>query len=180
MAVSIVLKVSHFSQYSSSGFAAVNRILESTRGSDEIGLDIADGDLHILPESITCTALTKLCVSGPTSMDTMLGFIQRLPNLAKLIVHKLVLDSAQSDLSIPDASNHTPLEPLDTRLSMLAINYDGNQHSPDTAVAVAKYMLLKVPTLTEFHTAQTPQQPVVDFVATFAQWYPHLSNDWIK
>ncbi|KAJ1727384.1 hypothetical protein LPJ61_004597 [Coemansia biformis] len=179
-AESIVLKVNYISQYSPSGFAAINRILESARGSDEVGLDITDSGSPILPEFITCTALTRLCITASTNVDTMLGFFQHLPNLTKLVVHNLMLDDIQSDLSIPDASSHTPVEPLDTKLNILAINYNKNQYSPDMAVAVAKYMLLKVPMLAQFNVAQIPRQPIVDFVETFAQWYPHLSNDWIK
>ncbi|KAJ2765859.1 hypothetical protein IWQ56_003932, partial [Coemansia nantahalensis] len=43
-------------------------------------------------------------------------------------------------------------------------------------VAVAKYVLLRIPSLTELLAAQIPKSPVVSFVEEYASRYPHLSG----
>ncbi|KAJ1718392.1 hypothetical protein LPJ61_006652 [Coemansia biformis] len=110
----------------------------------------------------------------------MLGFIRRLPNLTGLTFYQLELGDVQSDITVSEASGHTPIEPYDTKIKGLAVNYNREQHSPEQAVAVSKHLLLKIPTLTRFLAAQTPKQPVMEFAATFVQWYPHLDNVGFK
>ncbi|KAJ1724103.1 hypothetical protein LPJ61_005774 [Coemansia biformis] len=110
----------------------------------------------------------------------MLGFIRRLPNLTGLSFYRLELGDVQSDITVPEASDHTPIEPYDTKIKGLAINYNREQHSADQAIAVAKHLLLRLPTLTRLMATQTPKQPVMDFAETFVQWYPHLDNVGFK
>ncbi|KAJ2715928.1 hypothetical protein H4R19_000929 [Coemansia spiralis] len=173
---SLSLSVSRSSGGDPSGLPAINRLLESARGSESLELKIMDGQLELSPESITCTSLTRLLVSGPTSVDTMVAFIDRLPKLRELTFYKLDLSDVQTDTSVPEADEDANVEPLSTSLSVLAINYDVERHSPDTAVAVAKYILLRIPTMTELITAQTPKNPVVEFVKAYAPRYPHLNG----
>ncbi|KAJ1718691.1 hypothetical protein LPJ61_006509, partial [Coemansia biformis] len=66
--------------------------------------------------------------------------------------------------------------PYNAKLTGMAINYKYYNHSPDLAAAIAKHLLLKIPTLTKFFAYQTPAQPVLDFAKTYSQWYPRLSN----
>ncbi|KAJ2772922.1 hypothetical protein IWQ57_001547, partial [Coemansia nantahalensis] len=124
--------------------------------------------------SITCTALTHLQISAPTSVDTMLAIIARLPNLIKLTFYDLDLRDIRADLSVPEADEEVDVEPLHSSLEGLAVNHDSDIHSPDTAVALVKYLLLRIPTLARLLAAQTPMAPVLEFVQAYAPRHPHL------
>ncbi|KAJ2773323.1 hypothetical protein IWQ56_001040 [Coemansia nantahalensis] len=54
-------------------------------------LKIDDRILFVGPESITCTALTHLEITAPTTVDTMLAIIRTLPHLVKLTFKDLDL-----------------------------------------------------------------------------------------
>ncbi|KAJ1718513.1 hypothetical protein LPJ61_006588 [Coemansia biformis] len=86
------------------------------------------------------------------------------------------MDNVQTDISVPEADNHAPVEPYNTKLTGMAINYKKDKHLPDLAAAIAKHLLFKIPTLTKFFAHQTPVQLVHDFVETYSQYYPHLSS----
>ncbi|KAJ2808464.1 hypothetical protein H4R21_000053, partial [Coemansia helicoidea] len=136
------------------GLLAINRIVQNARGSESLELSINDRMLPVGPESITCTALTHLSVSGPTS----------------------------ADISIPEADVDAVVEPLHTSLNGLALNYNTRGQSPDmtVVVAVAKYVLLRIPSLTELLAAQVPKSPVASFVEEYASRYPRLSGVKLK
>ncbi|KAJ2688137.1 hypothetical protein H4R19_006587, partial [Coemansia spiralis] len=170
------LSISLGSDGDPSGLPTINRLLESAHGSESLELNINDDQLPVVPESITCTTLTHLLISGPTSVDTMLALIKRLPNLTGLRFHNLDLSDVQTDISVPEAGEDANVEPLSTSLRGLAINYDWEQHSPDMALAVAKYVLLKLPTMTKLLATQTPKDPVLEFVKAYAPRYPHLDG----
>ncbi|KAJ1718685.1 hypothetical protein LPJ61_006513 [Coemansia biformis] len=172
----IVLKVHPFSRGDPAGFVAINRMLDDAQGSNNVELDIKHRRMSMPPNSITSTAITRLLVAGPTSVDTMFGLIQQLPNLVGLIFHTLNMDSVQTDISVPEADDHATVEPYNTKLTGMAINYMKGNHSPDLAAAIAKHLLLKIPTLTKFFAHQTPVQLVHNFVETYSQQYPHLSS----
>ncbi|KAJ2774614.1 hypothetical protein IWQ57_000737, partial [Coemansia nantahalensis] len=109
-------------------------------------------------------------------VDTMLAFIKRLPKLSKLTFHNVYFSNIQADMSIPEANEDTAVAPLHTSLDGIAIGHGKEQHSLDTAVAVVKYLLLRIPTLARIHALQTPKSPVIDFVEAHAARYPHLSR----
>ncbi|KAJ2798307.1 hypothetical protein H4R21_003983 [Coemansia helicoidea] len=159
-----------------SGLPAINRILESACASESLGLEINDRLLPVVPESITCTTLTQLLIAARTSLDTMLAFIERLPRLVSLTLYDLGVNAIQTDISVPDADEETVVEPLRTSLESLTIKYDIWTHSPDRAVAVAKFVLLKIPTLTKLLAVQTPESPVISFAEEYTPRYPHLSD----
>ncbi|KAJ2807316.1 hypothetical protein H4R21_000530 [Coemansia helicoidea] len=159
-----------------SGLPAINRILENARGSESLELNIEDDMLAMVPESITCTALTHLQVWPTTSVDAMFATIRRLPYLAKLALYDLSMSEIQADISIPGADVDAAVEPLSPSLRSLTINYDKGRQSSDTAVAVKKHLLLRIPTLTELSSAQTPKSPLVRFVEEYAPRHPHLSG----
>ncbi|KAJ2806045.1 hypothetical protein H4R21_001032 [Coemansia helicoidea] len=158
------------------GFPVINRILDRVRGSEVLKLKIEDSAIPVVPESITCTTLTHLKVLPPTTVDTMLAFIERLPNLAKLSLYGLDVSEIQADMSIPDADHNTLVEPIHASLSQLIIYGHRMRHYPDKAVAVAKYMLLRVPTLTTLIAIYTPKTPVLNFVDAYAPRHPNLSS----
>ncbi|KAJ2711527.1 hypothetical protein H4R19_003205, partial [Coemansia spiralis] len=106
---------------------------------------IRDYGLPSVPESITCTALTHLLLSGPASVDAILAFIEKLPRLVELVFDSVDPSHMETDISIPEAGSSAIVEPLNTSLGALAINYIRGEHSPDTTLAVAKYLLLRIP-----------------------------------
>ncbi|KAJ2804194.1 hypothetical protein H4R21_001734 [Coemansia helicoidea] len=165
-----------YSRGDASGFPAINRILESARGSESLELVINDHMLRLEPEHITCTALTHLQVWPITSADTMLAIIARLPNLVNATFSALDLFEVQADLSVPAADEDTVVEPLHRSLERLDIRYDTERNDQEVGVALAKYMLLRLPTLTELLAAQTPEEPVLSFVEEYVPRYPHLSD----
>ncbi|KAJ2714547.1 hypothetical protein H4R19_001669 [Coemansia spiralis] len=170
------LSVSWGSDGDPSGLPTINRLLKNARGSESLELNINDDQLSVVPESITCTGLTSLLVSGPTSVGTMIALIDKLPKLSGLTFYNLDLSDVQTDISVPEADEDANVEPLSTSLRVLAINYDMERHSPDIAVAVAKYILLRIPTMTELIAAQTPKDPVLAFVEAYAPRYPYLGG----
>ncbi|KAJ2803007.1 hypothetical protein H4R21_002197 [Coemansia helicoidea] len=172
----LTLGITFMSRGDPSGLPAINRLLESARGSEWLGLKIDDFMLQVAPESITCTALTHLMVSAPTGVDTMLAFFARLPNLVNLTLMDLDLSDIRADITAPSADEDAIVEPLHSSLKGLAINYDTVRHSPDTAVALAKYVLLGIPTLAELLAGQIPKSSMAGFVEEYASRYPHLSS----
>ncbi|KAJ2805313.1 hypothetical protein H4R21_001309 [Coemansia helicoidea] len=172
----IDLHITPESHGDTSGLPAINRILESARGAESLELAVEDNTLRVGPGSITCTALTQLAISAPTSVDTMLSLIEGLPNLVKLTVLCLDLSGIQADVSVPGADADASVEPLSMSLESLLIYHDSRGHSPDAAVAVLTHMLLRIPTLSEVYSPQTPEGPVKGFVESYVPRYPHLSG----
>ncbi|KAJ2803293.1 hypothetical protein H4R21_002091 [Coemansia helicoidea] len=155
---------------------AINRILESARGCESLCLTISDRMLQVVPESITCMALTHLNITATTSVDMMLAFIGRLPKLAELSIIYLDLSDTRTDLSVPDTDAGTVVEPLSLSLKSLALTYDSRLHSLDEAVAVVKYMLLRALVLTELIASQVPTTAVLGFVEAYAPRHPRLKS----
>ncbi|KAJ2696336.1 hypothetical protein H4R19_005753, partial [Coemansia spiralis] len=135
-----------------------------------------DRTLPVVPESITCTALTHLEISGPTSTDTMLTFIKQMPRLLDLKLNSLNMSDIRADISIPEANKDAIIEPLSTSLMVLAVNYDWEWRSSDVPVSVVKHMLLGLPTLTKLSSWMIPGHLVREFVEAYAPRYPHLSG----
>ncbi|KAJ1723683.1 hypothetical protein LPJ61_005803, partial [Coemansia biformis] len=163
-----------------SGLPFINRIIERANESDRLELDLAGRKLAVPPEIFTCTALTGLRVAGPTSVDAMFEFIRRLPNLVWLEFSQLTSGDILSDIAIPKANYHVPVEPFDTKLEDLQIRFGQSQSTPNMAIAVAKYLLLKLPALTILVARQIPMQPVVEFVDAHAEWYPNLHKIYLE
>ncbi|KAJ2712820.1 hypothetical protein H4R19_002560 [Coemansia spiralis] len=154
----------------------INRLLEGVHENESVELRIDDEELPVVPESITCTALTSLSINWPTSIDNMLAFIEKLPKLQVLTFYSLDTSDIQADISVPEAEANATITPLSTSLKALAINYDRERLLPDKAVAVAKYMLLRLPTLVKLFAVQTPREPMLGFVAAYAPQHPHVGG----
>ncbi|KAJ2779415.1 hypothetical protein H4R18_004035 [Coemansia javaensis] len=43
-------------------------------------------------------------------------------------------------------------------------------------VPVAKYLLLRIPTLAEFDLGSIPEKPIAEFVDAYSKRYPHLAG----
>ncbi|KAJ2716988.1 hypothetical protein H4R19_000297 [Coemansia spiralis] len=173
---SLSLKVSQWSGGNPGGFSVINRLVDNARRSGSVELMINDHTLAVHPESITCTALTRLVVAGPASIDTMLALIKQMPRLSELAFGSLTPGHIQTDISIPDADQAAAVEPLSTSLRVLEMAYDPEPVSSDLAVALAQCMLLRIPSLVKLHTSDTPKDLVLDFVDEYAEHYPRLEG----
>ncbi|KAJ1726215.1 hypothetical protein LPJ61_005343, partial [Coemansia biformis] len=172
----ITLKVLTPPGNDTAGFVTFNCMLDGMRGNGNVELELSSSSTSVLSSSITSTAITRLLVSGPTSVDTMFELIQQLPNLVGLIFRQLDMGNVQTDISVPEAGNHVLMEPYDTKLAGMALTYMQDKHSLDLAAAITKHLLLKILTLTKFFAGQTLVQLVLDFAETYSQQYPHLSS----
>ncbi|KAJ2716834.1 hypothetical protein H4R19_000397 [Coemansia spiralis] len=172
----LTLCVKSLLNHPSRGFAAINGLLKRVRRCDMVELLVSDSTMSVSLENITCTTLTHIAISGPTSVDSMLALIERMPNLTELVFDRLDAQNIQSDVLIPSADEDAVIEPLSTSLLLLAIDYHSDGYLPDMAVAVTKHVLLRIPTLTELLIAQTPKEPVLGFVEEYAPRYPRLRS----
>ncbi|KAJ2779139.1 hypothetical protein H4R18_004170, partial [Coemansia javaensis] len=175
IARSVKIGITHGARHDRSVLAAANRILTRVRGHEGAELDVYDSSLPVTPESITCASLTGLLVSAPTSVDAMLGLIQALPSLASLWISHLTAGEPQTDISIPEPGDARLAEPLNTSIEHMSIDARGNERPEDAVVPVAKYLLLKIPTLASFNAIQLPRQAIEDFVGAYSELYPHLA-----
>ncbi|KAJ2683984.1 hypothetical protein H4R19_006939 [Coemansia spiralis] len=127
-------------------------------------------------ELLTYTRLTHLNISGPVSADGMMEHIHRQPQLVSLVVDRLVHDSIQTDLSIPECAKHEPVASLDTQLRELIIQIDNSLGSSLLSMHMLRYLLLKIPTLRLVTTKIIPKMRIRAFIDEYVQWYPHLAN----
>ncbi|KAJ2783900.1 hypothetical protein H4R18_001456 [Coemansia javaensis] len=146
-------------------FAHINRILDKAReGCTGVVLSVSDSSLPVLPESLTCTALTALRVLAPTGVATMIGLIQALPALVELAFG--CIKFGPLGVSIPAPDGPAPA-PLSAGLRRLDLGSDIDEHLPDLIVPVVKYLLLAVPTLTRLALVDMPQQPMLEFIGEY-------------
>ncbi|KAJ1724105.1 hypothetical protein LPJ61_005773, partial [Coemansia biformis] len=145
------------------------RILDRAGGCKKKELVVGDTSLQVPPEDIAGTGLTRLVVAAPTCVDSMFGFIDTHPDLDSLTLSNLALDEIVSDISIPESGARALMAPLDTRIRTLSFKIRRQLYSPDLAIPVAKYLLLRIPTLAEFFAPEIPRRPIVDFISEHVQ-----------
>ncbi|KAJ2806339.1 hypothetical protein H4R21_000906, partial [Coemansia helicoidea] len=172
---SLVFDVADFSGGDPSDLRIINRLIDRARGTKWVALKIGDDSLPVVPENITCTALTHMMISRPVSVDTMLAFLGRMPKLVMLILDKLDSSDVQTDMSVPTTDDSAIIEPLSTSLKLLVISHDNTRHSPEKVIAAVKYLLLKTPALTKL-VAQISRDPVISFLNAYASRLPHLRD----
>ncbi|KAJ2808412.1 hypothetical protein H4R21_000001 [Coemansia helicoidea] len=156
--------------------AAVCHVLAKSQGCTRKELHVDIVTLPVLPALVTCTDLTALNVLAPTSVDSMLGLITRLPRLAKLVLHRVTFDKIQTDLSVPPRDAYDLIAPLDTQLERLSINPVRQQGVVDAVIQTINYLLLKIPTLGYIDSTHAPKQQVLEFVGDNVWRYPHLAH----
>ncbi|KAJ2717199.1 hypothetical protein H4R19_000143 [Coemansia spiralis] len=138
---------------------------------------LAIHSMYAIPlELITYTGLTHLNFCGLTNADDVMGFIHKLPHLVSLNVYCLILADSQSDFSIPECTEHEPVVPLDTQIKRLIISQVGQELSPEPALSMLKYLLLRISTLRSVIGMIAPIEPIRAFIDEYVQWYPHLAN----
>ncbi|KAJ2709346.1 hypothetical protein H4R19_004300 [Coemansia spiralis] len=154
---------------------AVNRFLCRAHGSQKMRLDILPCVTGVRPEAITCTDLTILRMHIRVSADMVLEFIERLQRLQALVCSNVTTRGMQADVSVAPLDAHEPMEPLNTSLRSLAMAPNVDRRDYDT-VALAKYLLVRLPSLKRFSTFRVSKQSVLDFAREYASLYPHLAN----
>ncbi|KAJ2800831.1 hypothetical protein H4R21_003020 [Coemansia helicoidea] len=172
----LTFQIGMFPHGDASGFPAINRIMENARGCESLELTIAGDMLAVAPESLTCSTLTRLTVLAPTGVDAMLALLERLPNLADLFLYLLDARDVRADISIPGANEDSVVAPLRTSLRVLVINYNKWAQPPGVVLAVMKFMMLSIPTLTVLTSIPDPGSPLAGFVEEYAPRHPHLLN----
>ncbi|KAJ2713765.1 hypothetical protein H4R19_002082, partial [Coemansia spiralis] len=101
--------------------------------------------------------------------------IRRQPRLVGMIIENLRVTDTQTDFSIPECADHEPVAPLDTHVKRLVI-FIGGMQSPEEAILVLKFLMLKIRTLVAISASQVPPHPLQAFIDDYVQWYPHLAN----
>ncbi|KAJ2716561.1 hypothetical protein H4R19_000569 [Coemansia spiralis] len=153
----------------------INHALSRAHLSDNVQLSIKDINLPVLPEHITCTALTKLSLATPTSMDAVVGFVGKLPRLTSLAIYCCTLVADELDLALPPFGD-AAVPPLATKLCHLTFGIDWDNYSPEPAVQAAMFMLLRMRSLVHFIASQVPEQQVLELVRQYNPQYPHLQR----
>ncbi|KAJ2713015.1 hypothetical protein H4R19_002461 [Coemansia spiralis] len=176
----ISLGIARSSAGNPSGLAVINHLLKNADDGQSLELSIGDDRLPVALETITSRALTHLAILGPVSVDTMFAFIEQMPRLTELALHNISLSDIQIDTSIPEADDDAIVEPLSKSLRILSIKYSDEGYVSDTAVAVAKCVLLRIPTLVELYAAQTRFHPLLAFVKAYKARHPHLGGVEMK
>ncbi|KAJ2710893.1 hypothetical protein H4R19_003518 [Coemansia spiralis] len=154
---------------------AVNRFLRRARGSRKNGLIIMPSLADVRPETITCTNLTSLGVHARVSADAVLAFIERLQHLQTLVCSDVTTRGMLVDVSVAPLDAHEPMEPLSTCLQSLAITPNLDCSVYDT-VAVAQYLLVRLPNMKRFSMVRVSKQTVLDFAREYTSLYPHLAD----
>ncbi|KAJ2715185.1 hypothetical protein H4R19_001336 [Coemansia spiralis] len=151
---------------------AVDHILNAAHGCHEKTLELMDLSIAMLPDTITCTDLTKLVVSAATSPKTAIALVDKFPRLRHLALYHVALDGIWPEALVEDDAACDAVAPLDSVLEKLTIRFARGQFSPDVAVPLAKYLLLSLPRLTHLIATQVHKQPIEDFVRS----HPRLSS----
>ncbi|KAJ2778669.1 hypothetical protein H4R18_004455 [Coemansia javaensis] len=155
--------------------AVACRVLSRARASEQLELGVNDALDAVLPEHITCTGLTRLDVWPSVAIGTVLGLVRRLPRLEAL----RFMDVSLAGIGPLGLALEPPggclAEPFDTRIRTLAFCHVASAWAPDPAALVAQYLLLRIPTLTQFTMATAAAGLSLDgFVAAYSERYPHL------
>ncbi|KAJ2782349.1 hypothetical protein H4R18_002333 [Coemansia javaensis] len=160
--------------------AAVGRILKNSPKSKYAWLEVSSSELPVLPEHIAFTPLTALEIWAPTSVDTMLQLIRRLPRLTTLALLSWTLGDIQEDISVPEPGADCLVEPLSTRLATMVLQIDHNAEPLSMFVLAVKYLLLSIPTLARLRSTWIPKEPVMEVVEAYSEQYPHLRSVVLK
>ncbi|KAJ2159197.1 hypothetical protein GGF46_003206 [Coemansia sp. RSA 552] len=157
----------------------INRILVKAQATyaSEIWLD--DRHISFDPQAIDYEGLTRLRVAAPTNIETVITTINKFPRLTALTFRHLTADTTvPAEIPVKDLADNTPLvlEPFATSVERLYIEYRANQYPQQTLLAVAKYLLLRMPSLTDVLLRNLPESLFQPFIAAYKGAYPHLKH----
>ncbi|KAJ2777496.1 hypothetical protein H4R18_005122 [Coemansia javaensis] len=156
--------------------SAIDRILETAQGSSEVVLELDSMPLRGAHEFMARTLVTELLIHSEVTLDFMLGLILGFPSLTALTLSELRPEAISEDISVPGPGEASLVQPLSTKLKRIHISTWESDGIKDKLVAMAKYLLLKIPTLTEYHSKETPEWDILEFVDAYSDRYPHLDS----
>ncbi|KAJ2782209.1 hypothetical protein H4R18_002418 [Coemansia javaensis] len=147
----------------------------STRSLLEHTLMIGSRDMVVRPDDITSTTLTQLVIHSAASVDTMLGLVQKLPNLIHLFLSCFVPDVIEADLTVPGPDDEAVLEPFNAKLNDLTLSHQG-VWPLGKLTTVVWHLVLRVPTLRHLTVGNGEKLPMEEFVSVYSERYPHLAS----
>ncbi|KAJ2450162.1 hypothetical protein EV183_004476 [Coemansia sp. RSA 2336] len=151
----------------------MNQLVSNAAGTEQVHLWINRSTCSVSAGDITCSAITRLRIEVPIDMEIFLSLISTLPNLERIDVGCLNVDSRQYvDLS---TAGEQPLAPFNAKLKWLAANFDWSVELSPSSIDALVYVLLKLPMLEEAMIGQC-EPGLHDKLKLFAELYPHLND----
>ncbi|KAJ2778688.1 hypothetical protein H4R18_004439 [Coemansia javaensis] len=169
----IEIVIPHGTGNDPSAISAATNLLAGARASRRVELDVWDYAVPVSPGAVSAK-LTHLTIHGLASLGTLFSLIQRLPDLVYLELQKVYLDGYQAGLSVPGPDDGHPVEPLNTKIKYLAVWASDDEQAPEQFADVAKYLLLKIPTLSHLCPDRALRPCLKEFVDVHSGQYPHL------
>ncbi|KAJ2780430.1 hypothetical protein H4R18_003449, partial [Coemansia javaensis] len=80
------------------------------------------------------------------------------------------------DISVPEPDEDCLVEPLSTKIKEIDINISFTEPPSEMLVTVAKYLLLRTPTLARLVSYKIPSKAIEEFVRAYSKQYPHLAS----
>ncbi|KAJ2802606.1 hypothetical protein H4R21_002352 [Coemansia helicoidea] len=155
---------------------AIDRILVEAGGYESKMLSITDSITSVHPDSLACTGLTWLLLDGPTSVDDLLGFLQKQSRLHYLNLGRVTVGDTHADMSIPSSDDDRLVAPLHATLARLAFAVEGGREVRGKATALTTRLMLGLPALASIHASPILKRQIVDFVGEYVHRYPHLAG----
>ncbi|KAJ2714116.1 hypothetical protein H4R19_001893 [Coemansia spiralis] len=155
--------------------AAVDRFMRRTQGCQQKRLCIWSAEAQVQAGLITCPDLTSLTVHARVGVDAVLAFVEQLQHLRVLVCRNVATRDMQANIIIAPLDAHERVVPLNASLQSLVLTPNTPFDNED-GIAVAKYLLMRLPSLMLFSADGIPEQPVFDFAQEYSLLYPHLDS----
>ncbi|KAJ2778179.1 hypothetical protein H4R18_004771 [Coemansia javaensis] len=118
----------------------------------------------------------ELEMHANTSVDAMLELIHKLPNLIRLDVFSVTLSDIQGDISIPGPDEDHLVGPFSSKIKTMQIAASLGEPAPELLAPVAKYLLLRIPTMARFCSIRLKMRQFAEFADAYSKRYPHLAS----
>ncbi|PIA15687.1 hypothetical protein COEREDRAFT_87647 [Coemansia reversa NRRL 1564] len=122
--------------------------------------------------------LTNIQMLATVSTRVALDILLRAPTLRRIVFYDITMDDAPQVVSIPgiEELERNPLLPFDTGIKEIVLMFNKSIYPIKLAVAVVKYMCLRIPSLGRFISWDITSGHLSEFVDEYKELYPHLSN----
>ncbi|KAI9470173.1 hypothetical protein BX667DRAFT_509293 [Coemansia mojavensis] len=148
------------------------QLLGNAQGGQKITLSIVDPAIPVLAENITCTLITNMIIAAPTSTETFLALLGKLPRLSALSLYRARFDDAME--VIPAASE--PCLPLNQQLKTVQLRYRSAECSAEIMVHALAYLVPRLVNLKNLTAAQVPQDMLFEQLMPLQSQYSHIGN----
>ncbi|KAJ2083733.1 hypothetical protein H4R24_000596 [Coemansia sp. RSA 988] len=129
-------------------------------------------------EDIDYRPLTRLRTVLPTHVRMILAIVIRYTNLTALTVTNATSECIPAGFPLTELINddYLVLEPFDSKIETLYIEYRAGFYSQSIMLTVAKYLLLRLPLLRRVMFRNLPRRLFEAFIAKHSETYPHLNR----